>query len=178
MRATTAGQRWAVITAAVAVLISVTTGFRAEPTLADGNRPKPVQAAKVDVIELNHFRTDPRLEFTSQYIFWRRCPIDGAMLPMAWNSFSSVRTDLRSPDRRRGRFHWTAAWREDGRNCEVTAAAFRETWTEFDPESECRPLLEARGLRQNTIFPDQAADRFLADNEDTAPPAAPPDPPR
>jgi hypothetical protein len=94
--------------------------------LADG----PVRD-RVDVAEVNHFYDDCGKRVFDQVIFYDWRATESRYHVRAWRLFKS--------DSQRPRLDWegrvwVAAWSDGERLREVRAAAFRETWTQYDPE--------------------------------------------
>lgn len=108
-----------------------------------------VAAERCDLVELNHFYDeDARLVF-SQVIFWDWSEPDARYMVRAWRLVKS-QTQLPIRDWRGGGYH--AVWTDTHASIEVLrhvhAAAFRETWTQYDTELVERDILPKERRRE------------------------------
>jgi len=100
---------------------------------------------RVDVIELNHYYNDRGQLIFDQIIFWDWCPTAGRLKVRAWRL---VKSAWHLPERDWQRGGWSALWLDGDRLRAVYAGAFRETWTQYDPEIEDRRLYDVTQRRK------------------------------
>lgn len=98
----------------------------------------PVIETRCDVIELNHFYDENGRHIFDQLIYWDWCDVACRFQVRAWRMLKS-RSQWPILDRRRGGY--VARWFDGERLREVRARAFRETWTQHDPELLEREIL-------------------------------------
>lgn len=102
------------------------------PLLALGIAPREDLARdRVDLIELNHFYNEHGQLVFDQLIFYDWCPAAGRFQVRAWRM---VKSPSQLPQRDWGRGGWSALWQDGDQTRLICAAAFRETWTQYDPE--------------------------------------------
>jgi hypothetical protein len=93
---------------------------------------------RVDLIELNHFIDQDGREVFRQVLFYDWSKKHHRYIVRAWRL---VKSDSQLPRR-----HWSPAcyqctWHDEGLLREITAPAFRETWTQQDPERQNRKIV-------------------------------------
>lgn len=93
---------------------------------------------RVDLIELNHFIDQEGREVFQQVLFYDWSDEHKRHVVRAWRL---VKSEAQLPRR-----HWSPAqfqcvWHDDGLLRQISAPAYRETWTQHDPERENRKLL-------------------------------------
>jgi hypothetical protein len=86
---------------------------------------------RVGLIEINHFYNDHGELVFDQIIFWDWCPMEGRFQVRAWRM---VKSPWQVPQRDWQRSGWWVLWLDGDRLRLVHADAFRETWTQYDPE--------------------------------------------
>jgi hypothetical protein len=86
---------------------------------------------RVDLCELNHFYNEHGQLVFDQLIFYDWCPVAGRFQVRAWRM---VKSPWQSPQRDWHRDGWWVLWIDGDRLRVVHADAFRETWTQYDPE--------------------------------------------
>lgn len=113
----------------------------------------PVAHQRVDLIELNHFIDQDGREIFRQVLFYDWSPRHRAYIVRAWRL---VKSDSLVPRRRWSPACYECVWHDDGLLRQVTAPAFRETWTQRDPERANRkvvaednrvPLIQPRPIK-------------------------------
>lgn len=113
----------------------------------------PVAHQRVDLIELNHFIDQDGREVFRQVLFYDWSPRHRAYIVRAWRL---VKSDSLVPRRRWSPACYECVWHDDGLLRQVTAPAFRETWTQRDPERANRkvvaeddrvPLIQPRQIK-------------------------------
>lgn len=100
----------------------------------------------VDLIEVNHVYDDGGRYVLTQAVFYDWRPQQGEYRIRAWRL---IKAESHRPMRDFARGGWTMIFHDGGLLREVRAIAFRETWTQYDPEREARsrlPAAERRGL--------------------------------
>lgn len=105
-----------------------------------------VARERVDLIELNHFYNEHGQLVFDQIICYDWCPATRRFQVRAWRMVKS-RSQLPQRDWQRG--GWSALWQDGDQTRLIYASAFRETWTQYDPElverqylpKECRKEL-------------------------------------
>ena len=105
--------------------------FGASPT-TDGER----QAERVCLIEANHYYDENGVHLLDQVIFYEWDALQSRYQIRSWRLLKSPGQFPRPCDE-----GYEAVWREGATQRRVTAPAFRETWTQHDPE-----LMERRWL--------------------------------
>jgi hypothetical protein len=93
---------------------------------------------RVDLIELNHFIDQDGREVFRQVLFYDWSPRHRRYIVRAWRL---VKNDSLLPRRRWSPPVYECLWHDDGLLRHVTAPAFRETWTQHDPERTNRKLV-------------------------------------
>ncbi len=93
---------------------------------------------RVDLIELNHFIDQEGREVFRQVLFYDWSNEHRRHVVRAWRL---VKSESQLPRR-----HWFPAqfqcvWHDEGLLRQVSAPAYRETWTQHDPERENRKLI-------------------------------------
>lgn len=91
--------------------------------------PLPFTESRVDAIELNHVHNSEAQHTLSQVILWR----DGHV---AWWCHAPRAGHLRKVGG-----WWRMDVRHQGRLYRVVAPAYRETWTQYDPELLDREIM-------------------------------------
>jgi hypothetical protein len=113
----------------------------------------PVAHQRVDLIELNHFIDQDGREVFRQVLFYDWSPRHRGYIVRAWRL---VKSDSLVPRRRWSPPCYECVWHDDGLLRQVTAPAFRETWTQRDPERANRkvvaeddrvPLIQPRQIK-------------------------------
>ncbi len=99
----------------------------------------PVVAKQsVDLIELNHFIDQEGREVFRQVLFYDWSTTHRRYIIRAWRL---VKSDSQLPRRHWAPARYECVWHDEGLLREVSAPAFRETWTQYDPERKNRKLL-------------------------------------
>lgn len=93
---------------------------------------------RVDLIELNHFIDPEGREVFRQVLFYDWSDTHRRYIVRAWRL---VKAESQLPRRRWSPPSYHCLWHDDGLLREVSAPAFRETWTQQDPERENRKLV-------------------------------------
>jgi hypothetical protein len=86
---------------------------------------------RVDLVELNHFYNEHGQLVFDQIIFYDWCPVAGRFQVRAWRM---VKSPWQIPQRDWQRGGWSAMWQDGNQIRIIYASAFRETWTQYDPE--------------------------------------------
>lgn len=95
------------------------------------NPPEYMASDQVDLIELNHFYDELGKHVFDQVIFYNWSPRAGRYNICAWRL---LKDDSQIPHRDWSRDRYLTRW-YDGRILrEVQSDAFRESWTQYDPE--------------------------------------------
>ncbi len=97
-----------------------------------------VAPQRVDLIELNHFVDQDGREVFRQVLFYDWSPSHRRYVVRAWRL---VKNESLIPRRRWSPPRYECLWHDDGLLRQVTAPAFRETWTQHDPERVNRKLV-------------------------------------
>jgi hypothetical protein len=101
-------------------------------------QPSPAVRESCSLVELNHFYDEQGHLVFDQIIFYDWSPADARHTVRAWRL-------VKSPDRvpYRDDFSrcWRVTWQDDFILRDVRAPAFRETWTQYDPELAEREIL-------------------------------------
>lgn len=117
------------------------------------NSTDPVAKQRVDLIELNHFIDQEGREVFRQVLFYDWSPRHRRYIVRAWRL---VKGESIIPRRRWSPAGYECVWHDDGILRQVTAGAYRETWTQHDPERANRllvaeedriPLLQRRQIK-------------------------------
>lgn len=95
-------------------------------------------AERVDLIEVNHFYDENGKANFSQVIFYDWRPSESHYHVRAWRL---VKNDSQRPRMDWGGREWVSRWHDGERFREVRSSAFRETWTQYDPELFERDIL-------------------------------------
>jgi hypothetical protein len=103
-----------------------------------GGAAEVVVQQRVDLIELNHFVDQEGREVFRQVLFYDWSPRHRQYIVRAWRL---VKHESLIPRRRWSPPGYECLWHDDGVLRQVTAAAFRETWTQHDPERVNRKLV-------------------------------------
>ena len=93
---------------------------------------------RVDLIELNHFIDSEGREVFRQVLFYDWSPRHRRYVVRAWRL---VKNESLIPRRRWSPPLYECLWHDDGLLRQITAPAFRETWTQHDPERTNRKLV-------------------------------------
>ncbi|MGV3483855.1 MAG: hypothetical protein ACO1RT_05515 [Planctomycetaceae bacterium] len=93
---------------------------------------------RVDLIELNHFIDQEGREVFRQVLFYDWSDAHRRYVVRAWRV---VKAESQLPRRRWSPPGYLCVWLDDGVLREVSAASFRETWSQTDPERENRKLV-------------------------------------
>ena len=96
-----------------------------------GGAAAVVVQQRVDLIELNHFIDQEGREVFRQVLFYDWSPRHRQYIVRAWRL---VKLESLIPRRRWSPPGYECLWHDDGLLRQVNAAAFRETWTQHDPE--------------------------------------------
>lgn len=111
--------------------------------------PRPDVAREcVDVVELNHFYDEHGRLVFDQVIFYDWSASDERYQVRAWRL---VKSPQQIPQRDWGGRGYSATWTDGELIRQISAASFRETWTQYDPElleREHLPKEQRRELRQ------------------------------
>jgi hypothetical protein len=86
---------------------------------------------RVSLVELNHFYNDNGELVFDQLVFYDWCPVSERFQVRAWRM---VKSPWQVPQRDWQRRGWLVLWLDGDRLRLVHADAFRETWTQYDPE--------------------------------------------
>jgi hypothetical protein len=105
-----------------------------------------VSRESVDLVELNHFYDENGRLVFDQVIFWDWSERDARYQVAAWRLVKHE-VQLPRPDCC-GRKFWTVLWQDGDRHRAITAHAYRETWTQYDPELAEREYLPAANRRE------------------------------
>ncbi len=97
-----------------------------------------VISQSVDLIELNHFVDREGREVFRQILFYDWSVTHHRYIVRAWRL---VKTESQVPRRRWAPERYECVWHDEGKLRKVTAPAFNETWTQYDPERENRKLV-------------------------------------
>lgn len=92
----------------------------------------------VDLIELNHFCDQDGREVFRQVLFYDWSPGHRRYIVRAWRL---VKSESMIPRRHWSPPRYECLWHDDGLLRQVTAPAFRETWTQHDPERANRKIV-------------------------------------
>ncbi len=106
----------------------------------------PLVCDRVDLIELNRVYDDEGRPAITQMIFWDWTPADGRFHVVAWRLWKQAEMQ---PTRDWAQGEYVLLWHDGELLREVRAPAWRESWTQHDPEMEDRRQLakgERRGL--------------------------------
>ena len=101
---------------------------------------------RVDVLELNRVYDESGRPMLTQMIFWDWHERDAQSHVVAWRLWKD---DAFQPTRDWSRGDYVLLWHDGELLREVRASAWRESWTQFDPEMEDRtrfPKSQRRGL--------------------------------
>jgi hypothetical protein len=127
------------------------------PLLSLGIAPREdIARDRVDLIELNHFYNEHGQLVFDQIIFYDWCPVAGRFQVRAWRM---VKSPSQLPQRDWQRGGWSALWQDGDQTRLIYASAYRETWTQYDPELVEREYLpkerrkELRAARANKPRP-------------------------
>lgn len=105
---------------------------------------------RVSVVEVNNFFDEHgRLVFI-QTIFWDWSPDHDAHRVRAWRL---VKHHDQLPFYNHGRDRWEAVWLDGEVMRRVTAGAYRESWTQYDPELAEREYLPKEKRRELSMPP-------------------------
>jgi hypothetical protein len=99
---------------------------------------------RVDVIEVNHFYDDQGRLVFHQVVFYDWCDFAERHQVRAWRLLKSA-SQFPVRDRRGG---YVATWIDGDRLRQVWGGAFRETWTQYDPELVERQALPRECRRE------------------------------
>lgn len=95
------------------------------------NPTENIAEESVDLIEVNHFFDEHGRQVFDQTIFYDWCPVQGRYNVRAWRLFKSA---SQMPHRNWRTGSYDAVWHDGAVFRKVRAAAFRESWTQYDPE--------------------------------------------
>lgn len=120
------------------------------------NLAKSAQVQKVDLVELNHRYDDQGRHCYDQVIFYEWSPDYRRYHVVAWCMVDNGLSQLPTLDRTRNNYvvRWTD--RETGRNREIWAPVYRETWSDWDPEHANKKLMDEKyrvSLFRQTVRP-------------------------
>jgi len=128
-------------------MVSVTASLTIAAAAVSFQPVESVTSEVVDLIEVNHFYDEQgRLQF-DQVIYYDWSEPDGRYQVRAWRMLKSA-AQIPRHDRRRNAY--VATWYDADQLRRVSAASFRETWTQHDPEMverEFLPKERRRGFR-------------------------------
>jgi len=99
---------------------------------------RTVARQRVDLIELNHFVDKEGREVFRQILFYDWSPQHRRYIVRAWRL---VKDEAVLPQRRWNPPGYECLWHDDGLLRQIHAPAFRETWTQHDPERSNRQLV-------------------------------------
>ena len=102
---------------------------------AHGGNHSTVARQQVDLIELNHFLDDTGRHVFDQLVFYEWSPQRSAFRVIAWRM---VKRPEQWPVRTWAPVGYRCIWQDEGVLREIWSSAFRETWTQSDPERENR----------------------------------------
>lgn len=108
-----------------------------------------VASQRVDLIELNHFIDKDGREIFRQVLFYDWSESHRRYVVRAWRL---VKDESLLPRRRWNPAVYECLWHDDGLLRRITAPAFRETWSQQDPERVNRQLL-AEDAREPLLQP-------------------------
>jgi hypothetical protein len=108
-----------------------------------------VACDQVDLVEVNHFYDEHGKRVFDQVIFYDWSESTSRYQVRAWRLLKSPN---QYPLRNWERGDWSAVWNDGEVLREVRAAAFRETWTQYDPELVERDYLP-KDKRRELIKP-------------------------
>lgn len=110
--------------------------------------PNSVQVQEsMDLVEVNHFYDDQWRHVFDQMIFYQWSESAGRFQVVAWRL---IKSDQQLPSKQWSTGNYQVLWRDGDVVREVTASAYRETWTQHDPELVERSFLpreQRRDLR-------------------------------
>jgi hypothetical protein len=96
---------------------------------------------EVDLVEVNHYHDEAGRRVFDQLIFYDWSQQRQRFQVRAWRL---IKHPEQLPQRDYRRDHWRVLWHDGGLLREVIASAYRETWTQYDPE-----LLDRKHLPQD-----------------------------
>lgn len=94
-----------------------------------------VAKQRIDLIELNHFLDDTGRHVFDQLVFYEWNAEQAAYRVIAWRM---VKRNSQLPQRTWRPHGYKCVWQDEGVMREIWAPAFRETWSQSDPERENR----------------------------------------
>jgi hypothetical protein len=97
-----------------------------------------VAEQQVDLIELNHFIDQDGREVFRQVLFYDWSDRHRRYIVRAWRL---VKSESQLPRRRWAPACYQCTWHDEGLLREISAPAFRETWTQQDPERQNRKIV-------------------------------------
>jgi hypothetical protein len=109
--------------------------------------PSPAEALvdRCDLAEVNHFFDEQGRLVFDQVIYYDWSPAAGRYQVRAWRLIKSPDAIPRRDWQRGG---WRAVWQDGDALRDVSAAHFRETWTQHDPELAEREHLPKEQRRE------------------------------
>jgi hypothetical protein len=108
---------------------------------------EPILVDHVDLVELNHFYDEQGRLVFDQVIFYNWSPAAERFQVVDWRLVKDG-TQLPAHDWRQGCY--VATWQDGEVLRRVTAASYRETWTQYDPELVEREHLPKDARRKLT----------------------------
>lgn len=111
---------------------------------------RDVAVDHVDLIEINHFFDEKGKLVFDQVIFYDWSKTHSRYQVRAWRL---LRDRGQYPERDWRRGEWWSLWHDGETLREVRAPAFRETWTQHDPELTERDYLPKEKRRDLTKLP-------------------------
>ena len=110
----------------------------------------------VDLVELNHYHDEAGRHVFDQLIFY---DWSGRMSRFQVRAWRLIKSPSQIPRRDYRRRRWQVLWHDTGVLREVTAGAYRETWTQYDPELVEREYLPQEQRAELTRVADLPRDR-------------------
>lgn len=104
---------------------------------------------RVDLVEVNHYYDDQARHVFDQVLFYDWSP---AAARFRVRDYRLFRSPHQRPQRSASTREYVTLWHEGDGTRHVTARAFRETWTQYDPEMRERQYL-AKHRRQRLYTP-------------------------
>ena len=117
--------------------------------VTSGGTDSLVAKQRVDLIELNHFIDDNGRHVFDQVVFYEWVEQRSKFRVIAWRM---VKRPSQLPLRTWDPVGWQCVWKDEEIMRSITAPAFRETWTQRDPERVNRQFF-AESDRPDLVVP-------------------------
>lgn len=105
----------------------------------------------VDLVEVNHYHDDSGRHVFDQLIFYDWSTSRNRFEVRAWRL---IKQPNQLPQRDHGENLWRVIWHDGGVLRTVEADAYRETWTQYDPELVNREYLPQELRKELTKVPE------------------------